>query len=462
MTFRSVLLACALGLASTQVAHADAIDDVVRKYMDVSHIPGAAVAVIEKGQVKKLAGYGVANLEWNGQVTPDTPFQIASATKIFTGVILMRMVERGEIKLDAPVTDYLPDAPEAWRKITVRRLADHTSGLPEGLNLPPEATPGDTVKAAMAKPLAYEPGSDSRYGLTDFVVLTAILEKVSGLSFPDLLAREISKPLGLTHTGFRMLHEWGPVRSALVMPGRAQVYGWRDGVQRDEDFLYAIRTYSAGGLYSSAQDLATLFKAIEEHRLLSAESFKTLTTAMPLTNGRKGYFGVGWTFGVYRGEAVVGHTGGPALADVMYVPSRGLTIVALTNQRRFFPLLSQSIADLELPAPKPRATVADKNPQLTALVRKSLADATASKLDLKTFDAEKAKDSVGFLSDFGQALLVAVGPIQSLDLLSDQKAEDGIVRRSYRIRFERREMVWVVRSLPDGRLIELRPGDEAD
>ncbi len=462
MIKRAAPVACVLMLSVAGAARADAVDDIVKQYMAVSHIPGAAVAVIEKGQVTKLAGYGVANLEFDAKVTPDTPFQIASATKIFTGVILMRMVERGEIGLDAPITDFIPDAPPTWRAITIRRLANHTSGLPEGLGLPTQATAHDTVAAAMAKPLAYEPGAESRYGLTDFVVLTAILEKVSGLTFPDLLAREISKPLGLTHTGFTMTEEWGPVRSGVPIGGRAQVYGWRDGVQRDEAFLYPIRTYAAGGLYSSARDLASLFAAIEQHRLLSAESFRILTTPTPLTDGRKGAFGVGWTSGVYRGEPVVGHTGGPALADVLHVPSRDLTIVALTNQRRFFALLSQSIADLKLPAIAPRATIPDQRPEQTAKARSVLADAAAGRLDAGAFDADRGKDTVGFLKDFGQALLVAVGPVRSVEVLSDRVLAEGVVRRSYRIEFERRQMIWIARALPDGRLIELRPGEEND
>ncbi|MBO9710088.1 MAG: beta-lactamase family protein [Caulobacter sp.] len=464
MIFRPLALglACAAILVAPALARADAVDDVVRRYMEVSHIPGAAVAIVRDGKVEKLAGYGVANLEWNGAATPDTPFQIASGTKIFTGVVLMRMVERGEIKLDAPVSDFLPGAPPAWARITVRRLANHTSGLPEGLGLPSSATALDAVAAAMARPLAYEPGAESRYGLTDFVVLTAILEKVSGLSFPDLMAREIFTPLGLKHTGFTMTREQGPVRSAALLPGRASVYGWRDGAQREETYLYPIRTYAGGGLYSSVRDLATVMAAVDQHRLLSAESFRVLTTAMPLNDGKPGDFGVGWTFGVHRGLPVVGHSGGPALSDILYVPSRKLTIITVTNQRRFSPVLSESIADLELPAPPPRPTVADARPEQTARVRRALADALAGKLDGAMFDADKARDTLDYLGDFGQSLLVAVGPVRSLDLLSDQKAADGSVRRSYRVGFERREMVWVAGFLPDGRISELGPGRETD
>src|SRR5690606_34125927 len=110
---------------------------------------------------------------------------------------------------------------------------------------------------------AYPTGTESRYGLTDFVVMTAIMEKASGLGYPELVRREIVEPLGLTHTGFTMMRETAPARAAEVMPGRARVYVWRDAVQRDEEFIYPVHAYAAGGLYSSALDLAVRMVSLE-------------------------------------------------------------------------------------------------------------------------------------------------------------------------------------------------------
>ena len=443
-------------------AVADPVDDIVQGYMQAAHIPGAAVAVIDDGRLVKLEGYGQANLEWDTPVTPDTPFQTASASKVVAGVVLMRLVEQGTLSLDAPISTFFEGAPESWRTISVRHLAGHTSGLGEVRGLPNTATTVEVAAEAMKLPLAYPTGTESRYGLTDFVVMTAIMERASGLSYPELVRREVVEPLGLTHTGFTMMRETGPVRAAEVMEGRARVYGWRDGVQRDEEFIYPVHAYAAGGLYSSARDLATLMAALEEGRLLGPESFALLTAPAKLNDGRNGSFGVGWTFDRYNGLATVGHTGGPALADVMYVPSENLTVIALTNQRRFYPLLSHAIADLRLPVPRPVPAIADARPELTAKVRGMLEAAVAGRVDPAAFAADARDGVVGFYRDFGQAMLASVGPLQTVDLMDERAGEVGELRRRYRVRFERRALDFVVRTDAAGLFSEVRPlsGDD--
>src|SRR5829696_1992686 len=169
MRFPSLLL---LGLAAFVPAalRADPIDDILREQMAVSHIPGAAIAVVERGKAVKLRGYGEATLEWPSPVDEDTRFQLASATKLFTGVLLMRLVERKALSLDDPIARFFDGAPSDWRRIRVRQLANHSSGLTEDLGTPGPKTVEAIVAAAMARPLAYEPGTESRYGFTDFVV----------------------------------------------------------------------------------------------------------------------------------------------------------------------------------------------------------------------------------------------------------------------------------------------------
>lgn len=462
MTFRLSALSALAVLLSAPTAFADPVDDLVREYMSASHIPGAAVAVIEDGRVTKLEGYGSADLEWDAPATPDTPFQTASASKVFAGVVLMRLVEQGALSLDDPIARFFDGAPDSWSTITVRHLAGHTSGLAEARGLPNTATTREVVAAAMALPLAYPTGSESRYGLTDFVVMTAIMETVSGRSYPELLRREVVEPLGLTHTGFTMTRETGPVRAAEILPGRARVYGWRDGVQRDEEFLYPVNTYAAGGLYSSARDIATLMAALEGGRLLRPESFALLTRPARLNDGRDGGFGVGWTFDRYHGLATVGHTGGPALADVMFVPSEGLTVIALTNQRRFYPLLSHAIADLKLPPAPEARPIHDDRPERTTSLRQALEAFAAGRVDPALFTEADRAGMAGFYGDFGQAMLTAVGPVRDVSVLGERTLDDGQLRRLYQVRFERRTMNFVVRTDAAGLFAEIRPlsGDD--
>jgi len=462
MIARVTALSVVLLLFAANGAAADPVDDLARQYMQASHIPGVALAVIEDGRITRLEGYGTSNLEGGAAVTPDTPFQTASASKVFAGVVLMRLVEQGTVSLDDPIAKFFDGAPDAWTTITVRHLAAHTSGLAEVRDRPTGSTAQEIAAEAMKLPLAYPTGSESRYGLTDFVVMTSIMEKVSGLTYPDLVRREVVDPLGLTHTGFTMLREQGPVRVAGIMPGRARVYGWRDGEQRDEEFLYPVYAYAAGGLYSSARDIATLMAALEGGRLLKPESFGLLTTPAKLIDGRDGSFGVGWTFDRYRGLPTVGHTGGPALADVMYVPSERLTVIALTNQRRFYPLLAHAIADLKLPAGAEAAPIADTRPELTAALRKALEAAADGKIDSAAYSEAGQRGAVPFYQDFGQAMLLAVGAIRDVALMDERAASNGELRRRYQVTFERRSIAFVVHTDAAGLLSEIRPlsGDD--
>src|SRR5882724_6150166 len=124
-----VLLLVSL-LVAAPPARADAIDDYIRSEMERRHIPGLALAVARQGKIVKVRGYGVANLEHDVPVTPETVFELASVTKQFTAAAIMTLVEEGKVQLDDPVAWHLPRAPETWNAITVRHLLTHTSGLP--------------------------------------------------------------------------------------------------------------------------------------------------------------------------------------------------------------------------------------------------------------------------------------------------------------------------------------------
>jgi len=452
------LLAC---LVATP-AFADPVDDVITAQMARSHIPGAAVAVVERGKVVKLSGYGKANLEWDAPVDTDTTFQIASATKLFTGIVLMRLVERGELSLDDSLSKYFPDGPASWRGIRVGQLANHTSGLTQGFGANAQyATFDEFLTATKPLPLVHEPGARSQYGLSDSILLQAVLEKVSGKPLPTLFADEIFKPLGLTRTGFNHAANRGTVRWAGVLPKRASVYAWEDGQQHISDNLYRPITYAAGGLFSSASDLARVFAAIDEGKLLNPESLRLIETPPVLTDGSRGGFGVGWTTRTYRGAPIVGHSGGPALADVVRSEDRKLTIIVLTNQHRFYPLLAESVADLYLPAGPRAKAIADKRTALTATVKAILTSAATGKVDPAVFTEAGAGEMVPFFVEMRGTLLTAVGPFKSADLIADS-VKDGKVRRKYRVAFESRELFWNLTAEIGGKVVELIPVGEAD
>lgn len=226
------LWSCLMIITLSARGQTDRVDDYLSAQMVKNHIPAVSVAVIQNGKLIKLRSYGVANLEWNARATPDTAFQLASATKPFTGLLLMKLVEAGKLSLDAPLTTFFPQAPASWQQITVRHLAAHTSGLTDALGSDKLDTVDQIVTAAMKQPLRYEPGARSEYGFTDYVVLTKILEQVAGKPYPLLLRQMLVEPLGLVSTAFNNEQEQGPIRLSDPLPKRADVYLWQRGSQK--------------------------------------------------------------------------------------------------------------------------------------------------------------------------------------------------------------------------------------
>jgi CubicO group peptidase (beta-lactamase class C family) len=349
MTYRWLAPAAALALCAGALrpAAADGIDDYLKAQMAKEHIPGLSVVIVRGGRVLKLKSYGMANLEWGIAATPDTAYQLASATKLLTVTALMRLVEQGKIALDDPVSRYLPDAPPAWSAMTIRHLAAHMSGLQDLLALPklPQSL-DEAMQAAFQLPLLHAPGETTVYASSDYCVLMRVVERLTGKPFPVFMREELFGPLGMSASRFDGAVEDGLIRKSELVPRRTSIYNWEDGVQKNQAFLFPNWTYPAGGLYSSAADLAKWAVALDEGKLLRPETMAQMWTRVRLNNGQPGPFGIGWIVDQHNGRKVTGHSGGPALADIIRFVDDRLTIAVLTNQQHLMPYLAMGVADL--------------------------------------------------------------------------------------------------------------------
>jgi CubicO group peptidase (beta-lactamase class C family) len=347
------------GAATDQLQ--DRTDAYLQGRMEADHIPAVAAAIVHEGEIVYCRAHGRANLEWEIPATAETAFQLASAIKPLTGTLLMMLVEAGDLRLEAPVREYLPQAPAAWDEITVRHLATHTAGLSEeavshvhtraaGEDLPPGTANSvpEIVAAAAELPLASRPGEHAQYGLTATVVLTAIIEAVAGRAFPALLHDRLLEPLGMSSTRFDNGADHGGSRIADIVPRRASLFRWHEGQQRDFRFFYPVWSYAAGGLLSSAADLARWTVALDRGELLRPETMEEMFTPQTLLDGTLGLFSPGWVVYTHDERRVVGHSGGPALGDIVRFRDDGFTVVALTNQQALAPDVAPGIADVFL------------------------------------------------------------------------------------------------------------------
>ena len=260
--------------ASAQKLRA-AIDTYVEPYRSLDVFQGV-VLVARGDRVLVETAYGHANVELGVRNTPANVFRVASLTKVFTEVLLGRLVEQGRVSLDAPLSRYLPGFPRG-DSITIEMLRVHRSGVPNVNSIPfdEEATGRNTldslVRVIEKTPLDFPPGSRRRYSNGGYAVLAAVIEKVTGRRYAEALTEEVLRPLGLTHT-----YEEA---DGMLVPGRA--YGYTASPRSRHGLELApfqqMATKSGGGsLVSTAGDLHKLLRAMYTSRPIRVETWRTL------------------------------------------------------------------------------------------------------------------------------------------------------------------------------------------
>ncbi len=358
-----LLIASAGALAASTPAPVDSIfAPLVR-----SKSPGAAVLVRKNGTTAVQRGYGVRDLRTLAPIDARTDFRLASFTKQFTAMAVMLLEHDGLLRYDAPVTRFFPDLPEYSRKITVRHLLTHTSGLPDYEDLM-EGGPwtesrqiqDDEVLALLKRSTApkFAAGTGWAYSNSGYVLLGLIVAKVSGVPFGEFLGRRIFEPLGMDRT---LVY----VRGKNSVPDRAFGHSAKDGVLMETDQSSTSATQGDGGIYSNLEDLAKWDQALARHTLLrSAEMQQALIpvrlagggqTRWPdapgddnLAPGQPVAYGFGWFLEPYAGRARMWHSGSTRgfSTAIERFPAENLTVVVLANRTDLdAPKLALRVAD---------------------------------------------------------------------------------------------------------------------
>ena len=301
------------------------MEQVVQSFAKDKQFMGA-VLVARGNDVLLDKGYGFANLEWNIPDSPKTKFRLGSITKQFTAASILLLEERGKLKVDDPVKKYMPDAPAAWDKITIFNLLTHTSGIPSFTSFPDyrklepfSATPEELVTRFRDKPLDFPPGEKWSYSNSGYVLLGYLMEKISGESYAQFVEDNIFKPLGMMDSGYDS--------NSTVIENRASGYAPGQNGIVNAGYIDMTIPLSAGGLYSTTEDLLRWEQGLFGGKLLSPASVKKMTT--PFKNDYA--FGLG--VHSVNGHEEIAHGGGiegfnTALA---YYPDEKLTVVVLGN-----------------------------------------------------------------------------------------------------------------------------------
>jgi D-alanyl-D-alanine carboxypeptidase len=331
-----LLLHCALAFAQPPLP-----DDELTSRLDAAisplfqrDQPGGAVILSRGGKTIFRKAYGLADREHEIPLAPEMAFRIGSITKQLTATGIFLLVDEGRVALDADVTAYLPDYPTRGKHITVENLLTHSSGirsytdiLVEPATLALDKSLAEIIDDFKDEPLYFEPGEAIHYSNSNYVLLGAIIEKVSGLPYAEFMAKRVFEPLGMHSTAYE-----GYERN-----GRTRVEGYQRG--RSKPFEKALpismtQPYAAGALISTVDDLARWGAAVDRKSFLSAASWKRMFRPFVLNSGEVTRACSGW-FVERRafGREVYGHAGGinGFSSYVYWVPEDRVFVAVLLN-----------------------------------------------------------------------------------------------------------------------------------
>ena len=328
-----VLALFPIALSSQSPVAADSkVDAVFAKWTPAT--PGCAVGVATGGSPVLARGYGMADLEHDARITPDTIFEAGSVSKQFTAASVMLLARDGKLSLDDQVRKYIPELPDYGSPLTIRYMLNHTSGLrdwgsvagvagsPRGSRAYTHAHVLEIVSRQHA--LNFTPGTRWSYTNTGFNLAAIIVERVSGASFSEFTRARLFQPLGMTHTSWRDDY-------TRIVKGRAQAYDERDGAYHID--MPFENVYGNGGLLTTVGDLLKWNQHYDGPPPGDATMVAEQQQPGHFNDGRPHGYGLGLFIGTYKGLHEVSHSGstGGYSAFLTRFPEQHVSVAVLCN-----------------------------------------------------------------------------------------------------------------------------------
>src|ERR1700686_3274515 len=330
-----LLSASGAGYAATSDEKSAAAVDEVFSDLTKPGSPGCALAVYRDGKIIYAKGYGLANIEENVAITPQSVFDIGSTSKQFTAASILLLEKQGKLSVNDDVRKYLPELPDYGQKITILELLNHTSGLRDyltlmelaGINTDSVTTDADALALInRQKALNFAPGSDYLYSNTGFFLLSVIVKRVSGKSLRDFAAENIFTPLEMAHTQYRDDH-------TSLIADRALAYDekeTKDGYKLDVSYFEQT---GDGAVHTSVEDLLQWDENFYSPRVGGQDFLKELQEHGKLNSGKALDYAKGLVVKDYRGLHTVSHGGawGGYRAELLRFPEQHFSVACLCN-----------------------------------------------------------------------------------------------------------------------------------
>lgn len=302
---------------------ADAIlaEDIAR------NAPGASALIAQDDRIIYRTARGSASLELDVLLSPNRVFRIGSITKTFTAAAILKLGAAGKLSLDDPLSKFLPDFPSGG-KISLAELLDHTAGVSDAWDADPTKpqVTGSLVKLIAGHAPDFSPGTAWAYSNSGYILLGAVIEKVTGQPWHAAIHSLLAQPLGLSQTAY--------YPDEAVVPGSVLGYSQDDrGNVIRAPYASISGPGAAGALTSTVDDLFRWMRALATGRALPPRLYEAMSSAKATTTGTPVPYGYGLMLGTVRGEPVVEHNGGIEgfASQLTYWPKQHVTVVVLAN-----------------------------------------------------------------------------------------------------------------------------------
>lgn len=300
--FITLFLILALSMVSFSQTLEEKVDEYINPHIQMEKFSGS-ILIAQKGEILLSKGYGMANYEHSVPNVPHTKFRMGSLSKQFTAMAIIQLQEKGLLNVEDPIIKYFPDYPETGKIITIHHLLTHTSGIPSFTGFPDfqktsmmPSSLEETIARFKDKALEFAPGEKYNYSNSGYILLGAIIEKVSGQSYEMFLKENIFQPLKMMNTGYD--------HHSTILKDRAAGYFLGNEGLNNAAYTDMSIPHAAGSLYTTAEDLYLWDRALHTEKLVKKSSLDKIFTPF------MGNYGYGWRIGDSFNRKVVAHSGG--------------------------------------------------------------------------------------------------------------------------------------------------------
>lgn len=313
------------------------IDSYIKEVIEINEIPGVALAVIKDGKVLYENYFGKASLENNKAVDKNTVFRLFSTTKLITNVAVFQLIEGGKLSLEDPISKYLDYLPKEWQGIKIENLLSHSSGLPNIVafdDIPITLPYKERIAILATKPMDFVTGDENRYNQTNYLFLTKIIEKITGLTYDEYALQ--NQFAGVQSD----VHFSSDGHDVFVNGGIRYNYNSKTKKYEQNAIDFGVDAHSANGLVVSLPEFIRWNQNLDQNKFLKEDTKNSMWKPFPYKDKDES-FAYGW--GIYPLNKILsyGFTGGNETAFRKFVKN-DMTIIFLSNGHKYSDLYVQS------------------------------------------------------------------------------------------------------------------------